>query len=157
MTASRPKRAPELVRARMAQRMLVNSWLDAANSHNPRHAQRVQGIAVESLRRLGYQVEQCSGPTANTCPILNGGTCDPCIVSWPAGTCCWRTSTSSVSLRVAPAGGGGDILGPAVHAGAGSAAGEQAALRVLYDVFPDRHSRLFSQEAYYQVLQYRTH
>ncbi|HEY3336505.1 MAG TPA: hypothetical protein VGK16_14825 [Candidatus Limnocylindrales bacterium] len=31
---------------------------------------------VASLRRLGYQVEQCSGPTANTCPILNGGTCD---------------------------------------------------------------------------------
>jgi hypothetical protein len=30
---------------------------------------------VESLRRFGYQVEQCSGPTANTCPILNGGTC----------------------------------------------------------------------------------
>lgn len=30
---------------------------------------------VESLRRLGYEVEQCSGPTANTCPILNGGTC----------------------------------------------------------------------------------
>ena len=30
---------------------------------------------VESLRRLGYDVEQCSGPTANTCPILNGGTC----------------------------------------------------------------------------------
>lgn len=30
---------------------------------------------VESLRRLGYQVEQCSGPTANTCPILNGGIC----------------------------------------------------------------------------------
>lgn len=43
---------PHLVRARMAQRMLVNSWLDAANSTNPRHAQRVQGIAVESLRRL---------------------------------------------------------------------------------------------------------
>lgn len=43
---------PHLVRARMAQRMLVNSWLDAANSDNPRHAQRVQGIAVESLRRL---------------------------------------------------------------------------------------------------------
>ncbi|MGE0819527.1 MAG: phosphotransferase [Candidatus Nanopelagicales bacterium] len=43
---------PHLVRARMAQRMLVNSWLDAANSSNPRHAQRVQGIAVESLRRL---------------------------------------------------------------------------------------------------------
>ncbi len=31
---------------------------------------------VESLRRFGYEVEQCSGPTANTCPILNGGTCD---------------------------------------------------------------------------------
>ena len=30
---------------------------------------------VESLRRFGYDVEQCSGPTANTCPILNGGTC----------------------------------------------------------------------------------
>jgi len=30
---------------------------------------------VESLRRLGYDVVQCSGPTANTCPILNGGTC----------------------------------------------------------------------------------
>jgi hypothetical protein len=31
---------------------------------------------VESLRRLGYDVEQCSGPTANTCPVLRGGTCD---------------------------------------------------------------------------------
>jgi hypothetical protein len=30
---------------------------------------------VESLRRLGYQVEQCSGPTANTCPVLNGRAC----------------------------------------------------------------------------------
>ena len=30
---------------------------------------------VESLRRFGYAVEQCSGPTANTCPVLNGGTC----------------------------------------------------------------------------------
>ncbi len=30
---------------------------------------------VESLRRFGYEVEQCSGPTANTCPILNGGSC----------------------------------------------------------------------------------
>ena len=30
---------------------------------------------VESLRRLGYEVEQCSGPTANTCPILNGSRC----------------------------------------------------------------------------------
>lgn len=30
---------------------------------------------VESLRRFGYQVEQCSGPTGNTCPVLNGATC----------------------------------------------------------------------------------
>jgi hypothetical protein len=30
---------------------------------------------VESLRRLGYEVEQCSGPTANTCPVLNGSDC----------------------------------------------------------------------------------
>jgi hypothetical protein len=30
---------------------------------------------VESLRRLGFEVEQCGGPTANTCPVLNGGTC----------------------------------------------------------------------------------
>lgn len=30
---------------------------------------------VESLRRFGYTVEQCSGPTANTCPVLNGGEC----------------------------------------------------------------------------------
>jgi hypothetical protein len=30
---------------------------------------------VESLRRFGYEVEQCSGPTANTCPVLNGGRC----------------------------------------------------------------------------------
>ncbi len=30
---------------------------------------------VDSLRRLGYAVTQCSGPTANTCPILNGGRC----------------------------------------------------------------------------------
>lgn len=30
---------------------------------------------VESLRRFGYSVEQCSGPTANTCPVLNGGRC----------------------------------------------------------------------------------
>lgn len=31
---------------------------------------------ADSLRRLGYDVVQCSGPTANTCPVLNGGTCD---------------------------------------------------------------------------------
>jgi hypothetical protein len=31
---------------------------------------------VESLRRFGYEVVQCSGPTANTCPVLNGGVCE---------------------------------------------------------------------------------
>jgi hypothetical protein len=31
---------------------------------------------ADSLRRLGYDVIQCSGPTANTCPVLNGGTCE---------------------------------------------------------------------------------
>lgn len=30
---------------------------------------------VELLRRFGYTVVQCSGPTANTCPVLNGGRC----------------------------------------------------------------------------------
>jgi hypothetical protein len=30
---------------------------------------------ADSLRRFGYVVEQCSGPTANTCPVLAGRTC----------------------------------------------------------------------------------
>jgi hypothetical protein len=30
---------------------------------------------AESLRRYGYEVIQCSGPTANACPILSGDTC----------------------------------------------------------------------------------
>jgi len=30
---------------------------------------------AESLRRFGYTVEQCSGPTANTCPVLAGRVC----------------------------------------------------------------------------------
>jgi hypothetical protein len=30
---------------------------------------------AESLRRHGYVVEQCSGPTANTCPVLAGRPC----------------------------------------------------------------------------------
>ncbi len=30
---------------------------------------------VESLRRFGYEVEQCSGPAAAACPVLNGDTC----------------------------------------------------------------------------------
>jgi len=30
---------------------------------------------AESLRRFGYTIEQCSGPTANTCPVLAGRSC----------------------------------------------------------------------------------
>ncbi len=30
---------------------------------------------ADSLRRYGYEVVQCSGPSANTCPVLNGETC----------------------------------------------------------------------------------
>jgi hypothetical protein len=30
---------------------------------------------ADSLRRFGYVVQQCSGPTANTCPVLAGRTC----------------------------------------------------------------------------------
>ncbi len=31
---------------------------------------------VDSLRRMGYQVQQCTGPTYNRCPILAGQPCD---------------------------------------------------------------------------------
>ncbi len=30
---------------------------------------------ADSLRRLGYDVRQCSGPTGNRCPILAGNPC----------------------------------------------------------------------------------
>jgi hypothetical protein len=30
---------------------------------------------AESLRRLGYDVEQCSGPSGGACPVLNGDIC----------------------------------------------------------------------------------
>lgn len=30
---------------------------------------------VDELRRAGYGVEQCSGPTAGPCPVLRGRTC----------------------------------------------------------------------------------
>jgi hypothetical protein len=30
---------------------------------------------ADSLRRLGYEVEQCSGPAAYACPILRGEPC----------------------------------------------------------------------------------
>jgi Ser/Thr protein kinase RdoA (MazF antagonist) len=43
---------PHLVRARMAQRMLVNSWLAATNPGNSHHTLRSNGHAIAALRRL---------------------------------------------------------------------------------------------------------
>jgi Ser/Thr protein kinase RdoA (MazF antagonist) len=43
---------PHLVRARMAQRMLVNSWLATTNPGNAHHTLRANGHAIAALRRL---------------------------------------------------------------------------------------------------------
>jgi len=40
------------------------------------HDLDLAGQEVDSLRRLGYSVTECSGPTRNQCPILAGRTCD---------------------------------------------------------------------------------
>jgi DNA-binding NtrC family response regulator len=32
-------------------------------------------LEVDELRRAGYEVEQCSGPTFGPCPVLRGATC----------------------------------------------------------------------------------
>jgi DNA-binding NtrC family response regulator len=32
-------------------------------------------LEVDSLRRRGYEVEQCSGPSSSSCPVMRG---DPC-------------------------------------------------------------------------------
>ena len=55
---------------------------------------------VESLRRLGYVVEQCSGPTANTCPILNGGTCPLAEASDVLVYDAWASGDSDGSTRL---------------------------------------------------------
>ena len=34
------------------------------------------GQEADSLRRFGYQVTECSGPTHNVCPVLAGRPCD---------------------------------------------------------------------------------
>jgi DNA-binding NtrC family response regulator len=34
------------------------------------------GQEVDSLRRLGYDVTECGGPTRNVCPVLAGRPCD---------------------------------------------------------------------------------
>jgi DNA-binding NtrC family response regulator len=40
------------------------------------HDLDLAGQEVDSLRRLGYDVTECSGPTRNRCPILAGRPCD---------------------------------------------------------------------------------
>lgn len=40
------------------------------------HDLELAGQEVDSLRRLGYTVAECSGPTHNSCPILAGKPCD---------------------------------------------------------------------------------
>jgi DNA-binding NtrC family response regulator len=40
------------------------------------HDLDMAGQEVDSLRRFGYQVTECGGPTRNRCPILAGRPCD---------------------------------------------------------------------------------
>jgi hypothetical protein len=40
------------------------------------HDLDLAGQEVDSLRRLGYTVTECSGPTRNVCPVLAGHPCD---------------------------------------------------------------------------------
>lgn len=40
------------------------------------HDLDLAGQETDSLRRLGYQVTECSGPSRNVCPVLAGRTCD---------------------------------------------------------------------------------
>jgi CheY-like chemotaxis protein len=40
------------------------------------HDLDLAGQEVDSLRRFGYQVTECGGPTRNACPILAGRPCD---------------------------------------------------------------------------------
>ena len=40
------------------------------------HDLDLAGQEVDSLRRLGYEVTECSGPTRNVCPVLAGHPCD---------------------------------------------------------------------------------
>ncbi len=48
----------------MTRVLVVNHELDLADQE------------VESLRRLGYEVLECSGPTHNQCPIFDDRPCD---------------------------------------------------------------------------------
>jgi hypothetical protein len=40
------------------------------------HDLDLAGQEADSLRRLGYEVTECAGPTRNTCPVLSGRPCD---------------------------------------------------------------------------------
>lgn len=40
------------------------------------HDLDLAGQEVDSLRRLGYDVTECGGPTRNACPVLSGRACD---------------------------------------------------------------------------------
>ena len=40
------------------------------------HDLDLAGQEVDSLRRFGYQVTECGGPTRNVCPVLSGHPCD---------------------------------------------------------------------------------
>jgi hypothetical protein len=40
------------------------------------HDLDLAGQEADSLRRLGYDVVECGGPTRNVCPVLSGRVCD---------------------------------------------------------------------------------
>jgi hypothetical protein len=40
------------------------------------HDLDMAGQEVDSLRRFGYEVVECGGPTRNRCPVLSGQPCD---------------------------------------------------------------------------------
>ena len=40
------------------------------------HDLDLAGQEVDSLRRFGYDVSECGGPTRNSCPVLSGRPCD---------------------------------------------------------------------------------
>jgi hypothetical protein len=40
------------------------------------HDLDLAGQEADSLRRFGYDVTECAGPTRNVCPVLSGHPCD---------------------------------------------------------------------------------
>ena len=40
------------------------------------HDLDLAGQEVDSLRRFGYEVVECGGPTRNRCPVIAGRPCD---------------------------------------------------------------------------------